>query len=438
MGATKELVDFIVDTSFKDLPNEVIDHMKYCVLDWLGVALAGSMEPEIEGVTSFVRGMGGNQESTIIGTPFKTSCLNAALSNGIMGHLVELDDIHEESIIHPAAPVMPAALALSEREGLRGKDLLTAVALGYEVEIRLGMALNPSHYRFWHPTGTCGTFGATVAAGKLLNLNKGEMTNALGLAGTEAAGLVEVFGTTGKPLNAGRAAMDGLMAAMLAQKGFTGPESILEAERGYLHATSSEPNIEKITEDLGRRWEAMNNIFKLHASCGHTHGALDAVLEIVEREGIEAGEVDEVTVATYPIAAELVGKNYDPKTVSEAKFSLPYCVAASLIHGKVSLNEFSSEKLGDPEILKLGKRVKVLIDPEYVDVRLGSAKVNVRLKNGDEYNARIDVPSGYPRNPLTGLELKNKFKTLSSLSLPEERTREILESVMVLDTCLRK
>lgn len=433
LSVTKKLVDFVVETTYDDLPEEVTEHAKACILDWIGVALAGSLEPPSRKITSIIKEMAGREEAAVVGMGFKTSYVNAALANGVIGHSVELDDIHEEAIIHPAAPVMPAALAVAEREDGSGKDLITAVTLGYEVAIRIGKAVNPSHYEFWHPTGTCGAFGAAATAGKLMGLDEKGMVHAFGIAGTGAAGLVEVFGTMSKPLNAGRAAMGGVMAALLAQKGFTSSTRILEAERGYLRATAGAFDIERVTENLGSDFEVMNNIFKRHASCGHTHGAIDAVLEMVEKHGIKADDVSKILVGTYPIAVSTAGERYEPCTADDAKFSLPYCVAAALIYGKVGLEEFSSEKLAHPTILDLSKRVKVIVEPEFVNARLGPAKVKISTKSGDEYQSRVEKPKGYPENPLTKKELETKFKDLSSLVLTDERIKDVLKTVNNLE-----
>jgi 2-methylcitrate dehydratase PrpD len=433
MAITRELASFVARARFEALPEGVVDRAKICILDWLGVALAGSLEPPSKIVASIVRDMGGKEESTVIGTGIRTTSINAALANGVAGHAVELDDINEDSIVHPAAPVAPAALAIAEREDLSGVDLLTAVVVGYEVENRIGRAMNPSHYQYWHATGTCGTFGAAAAAGKLLGLDEDGMVRAFGIAGTQAAGLVEVFGTMSKPLNPGKAAMNGVIAAILAKGGFTAPDAILEAERGYFRAASKESGLDKVVEGLGKDYQIMETIFKRHASCGHTHAPLDAVLEIAERYGVRAEDVEEVRVGTYPIAVELVGGNYAPRTPSEAKFSLPYCVAVALIYGKAGLEEFSVERLADPKIRELSSRVKVHVDPEFADVRLGSAKVELIAKGGREYSSRVDVPKGYPKNPMTKAELEAKFESLASLVLAQGRIEDVMKTVGSLE-----
>ncbi len=433
MTITQDLARFITRTDIESIQRDVINHAKMCVLDWLGAAVAGSLEPSTKTVMEMVREFGGRLEATIIGTKLKAPCPNAALANGVMGHAIELDDIHEESVIHPAAPVVPAALACAERKDASGSDLLAAVILGYEVETRIGMAVMPSHYRYWHTTGTCGTFGAAAAAGKILALDMEEMTNALGIAGTQASGLIEVFGTMSKPFNAGRAAMGGVLAALLAERGMTGPETILEGEKGFCRAVSEEPNFEIITERLGERFEITRNIFKLHASCGHTHGAVDAILAIRQRHEFRLEDVEEIRVGTYPIAFEVVGKNYEPKTSSEAKFSLPYCVAVALVEGRVGITEFSPTKLRDPKVFGLAEKVKVDVSPEFRDVRLGGADVTVHLRTGEEYSLRANTPRGYAENPLSKRELVDKFRSSASTLLPEESVDRILEIVDRLD-----
>jgi 2-methylcitrate dehydratase PrpD len=433
MNVTSALADFVVETYFNDLSEEVIDHTKICILDWLGAALAGSLEPPAKIVTSIIKEMKGKRESTIIGVDFKTSCLNASLVNGVFGHAVELDDIHREAIIHPGASVIPAALAIAERANVSGRDFITSIVLGYEVEIRIGMAINPSHYQFWHTTGTCGTFGATVATGKILDLNSEEMVHALGIAGTQAAGLIEVFGTMSKTLNAGKAAFNGLLAALLAKKGFTSSRNILEAEKGYCKAVANKYDLNKITKNLGEKFEIMKNIFKIHASCGHTHGAIDAALLMRDKYNIKPDNIDRIVVETYPVAVEVVGNSYEPKTAFEAKFSLPYCLAAALVYGKVGLTEFSQEKLSDPRVRKLSKKVSVVVDPKYTNVPLGCAKVTLYTLN-EKFTCHVDVPRGYPENPVTREELERKFVNLALHVFPKDRVKKIVDVVNSLET----
>jgi len=432
-GVTRRLAEFVVRTDFRDIPRDVVEHAKLCILDWLGAALAGSRSLVAKVVISFLEKFGWGDGVTVIGTPIRTHPVFAALANGVMGHAVEMDDIHREAIIHPAASIVPAALAVAEYGNAHGEEFITAVVLGYEIGIRLGIAVNPSHYEYWHTTGTCGTFGAAAAAGKLLKLSEEGMVHAFGIAGTSAAGLIEVFGTMSKPFNAGRAAMDGVLAAFLAKEGLTSSTTILESPKGYLRATSKEYNIDKLFKGLGKEFKIKENIFKIHASCGHTHGAIDAILEIVRRYNVKPGDVSEILIGTYPIAVEVVGRNYEPKTPEEAKFSLPYCVAVALLYGRVGLEEFSYSKLTDNEIRKLMKKVKIYIEPKYSNCVLGCAEVKIITKEGHIYEHRIDVPKGYPENPLTKQELLGKFEALASIAISKERIKEIVNIVNDLE-----
>jgi 2-methylcitrate dehydratase PrpD len=425
MRATRRLARFIAETTYPDLPEAVTGHIKRCILDWLGVAFAGTTEPASQAVVQLVRGLGGTRESTVIGGSFRSSCVNAALANGVTGHVAELDDIHEASVIHPGAPVIPAALAVAERTRASGEELIAAVAVGYEAGIRVAMAVMPSHYEFWHPTGTCGTFGAAAAAGRLLGLDEGAMRHALGVAGTGASGLVESFGTMGKPFNAGRAAADGLTAALLAERGFTGPISILDAAKGYVNVTSAQPDLDEIVDAPGRRYEATNTIFKRHACCGHTHGAIDAVLDLMNEHDLDHRDITDITVATYPIAMDVVGGDYDPGTSAEAKFSLPYCVAAAATRGSVSLDAFTVEEIANPAIRDLMRRVKVHVNEDFAEARLGCAEVTLHTKAVGDLTRRIDAPKGYPENPLTPAELKGKFRDLSRMILSAGRVEEL-------------
>jgi 2-methylcitrate dehydratase PrpD len=433
MTETRKLAEFIVKTNFNDLPENVQRHAKLCIMDWLGASLAGSIEPPAKMISAIMRELGGKRESTIIGAHTKTACMNAALANGIIGHTVELDDVHELSIIHPAAPVIPAALAIGERCDSSGQDFIAAVVLGYEAGIRIGMAMNPSHYQYWHTTGTCGTFGAAVTAGKLLDLDEEEMIQALGIAGTQAAGLVETFGTMSKPLNPGKAAQSGVLAALLAQKGFTSSKQMLDSKIGYCYAASSEPKLGEITKQLGKRFAILRTCFKCHASCGHTHGAIDAAETIVSKLHITPDMVEEVVVETYPIAMSIVGNKPRPVTSSDAKFSLHYCLAAALVFGKVGLEEFSEKRLNNSELREMSGKIVVKVGQEFANAVLGSARVTVRVRDGRQMSFKVNVPKGYPDNPLTASELKQKFRRLASVALSKREAEKIILRVENLD-----
>ncbi|WP_455285641.1 MmgE/PrpD family protein [[Eubacterium] cellulosolvens] len=435
MSVTMALAKHIESIESRNIPAKVADHAKLCLLDWLGCAIAGSLEPAGKIAKELVMSMGRTNESTIIGTTARTCSPNAALVNGIFGHCIELDDIHAESIIHPAAPVMPAALAICEREKLSGAELLTSIVSGYEAEIRIATAITPSHYRYWHTTGTCGTFGATAAVGKLLSLGVEELVHAFGIAGTQASGLVEAFGTMSKPLNAGKAAMNGVIAGLLAGRGFTGSDRILEADKGYCRATSDSFDPDAI---VGKPevWEITRNIFKRHSCCGHMHGALDAVIAILEETRIQVEDIKRVNVRTYPIAVDLLGRAARPRSESEARFSLPYCVALALLHRRVGPAEFAVHEGSDDAVFELSKKVNIEVDRE-ISTRLGAASVEVELTNGETIRRRVAHPKGHPANPLSRTELEEKFRTLASVVVDEEETKALIGMIRDLEKLSR-
>jgi 2-methylcitrate dehydratase PrpD len=428
---TRDLARHIASIKSSDLGSNVMNHAKACCLDWVGCALAGSLESAGKIAKELVMDMGGVNESTVIGTSIRTSSPNAALANGILGHCLELDDIHEESVIHPAASVMPAALAICEKEKLSGVDLLTSIICGYEAEIRIAKSIMPSHYRYWHTTGTCGTFGATAAVGKLLSLEIDQLVHAFGIAGTQAGGLVEVFGTMSKPLNAGKAAMNGVISGLLAEKGFTSSDRILEAEKGYCRATSQEFRPDTIFRN-DEVFEITSSVFKRYSCCGHIHGALDAVLAILDAESLQLEDISEVRVGTYPIAIGIIGRSPRPSSASEARFSLPYCVALALVYHGVGPTEFA-ERFSDDAVFKLSTKVRVEVAPELSHARLGAAIVEVRLVNGRKIKRRIDHPKGHPQNPLSRRELEGKFRSLVSPVLKEADATRIIEMARDLE-----
>src|SRR5438105_1065576 len=279
-SVSRELAHVLASTSFSDLPAPVITEAQRAILDWLGNAMAGALEGPARMTQRVVARLGTSDEAIVFAAG-RSSAAGAALANGVASHILELDDVHKGSTMHAGAAVIPAALAVAEREHASGQAFMLAVALGYEAALRVGEAVNPSHYRFWHPTGTAATFGAAVAAASLLHLTAEQMLDALGSAGTQAAGLWEfnADGAMSKHLHPGKAAMNGVLAADLAQLGFTGATQILEGERGFFRATAETFDETRITDGLGTRWKISENCYKLYSCCGHTHSAIDVALD---------------------------------------------------------------------------------------------------------------------------------------------------------------
>lgn len=433
-----QLAEFITGTVFEDLPGESVHAARLAFLDWLGSTAAGGQMAPFNKALAVIRGQGGLPQATLLATGEKTSCLNASLGNGLASHIVELDDVNRSAIIHAGAAVIPAALAVAEMNGSSGRQLIEAILTGYETAIRIGEAVTPSHYYYWHTTGTCGTFGAAAAAGKLLGLNKEQLVWGLGSAGTQAAGLWEFLadGAMSKHLHPGKAAQNGVLAALLAREGFTGASRILEGERGFCRATAARFDLHRITDGLGRPpYKINDNSFKIHASCRHTHPAVDLVLGLCSSEDIEAGEIRDIAVFTYGTALDITA-NFEPATVYAAKFSLPFCVSLALIKRSCGLADFTSEALGDTEIRDLMCLVTLAKDEELEGMHPSRwpARVEITTKEGRVYSGRTDFPRGDPENPVSADELAAKFHALADGPWGKEKTDFLEEAILDLET----
>ncbi|WP_298823756.1 MmgE/PrpD family protein [uncultured Planococcus sp.] len=435
MELSRQLARYSLELSYDELPEEVVEFTKLCILDYFGSAIAGSDKSPVQMVSDLVSEMGGLDQAKLV-TGGKSSAIHAALVNGAASHVMELDDIHKGSIVHAATVVIPAALAIAEWKKLSGKELITAVVAGYEVCFRIGEAVSPSHYYYWHNTATCGTFGAAAAAGKLLGLTEDEMVNALGNAGSQAAGLWEfiVDGAMTKQLHTGKAAMNGTMAALLAKKGFTGPKKILEGDRGFFNAMSEEHDASRITENLGQEFKILENSFKVHASCRHTHHAVDLLIDVFKEQNPALEDIESVEVDSYQVALTITD-DPDPQTEYAAKFSLQFCSALALLNGRASLDDFNGDKLWDEDIRSLVKKVNVHTDPT-IDggyPKQWGAAVSVLLKNGEKISKQTDFPKGDPENAVTSEELLEKFMGMAT-KLPIEQRQTLAKSLMDLES----
>jgi 2-methylcitrate dehydratase PrpD len=419
MSESRALAAFLARTRFEDLPAETVAATRLAVLDWLGSALAGSLEEPARIAREVVAGLGASDESSVFPSG-RSSAAGAAIANGVASHILELDDIHKGSTVHGAAPIIPAALAVAEREHADGRGFLLAVALGYEAALRVGEAVNPSHYRYWHPTGTAATFGAAAAAGSLVGLDECRMLDALGSAGTQAAGLWEfnADGSMSKHLHPGKAAFNGVVAADLAKRGFTGATRILEGERGFIRAMSDGGEPSRITEGLGSSWKVVENGYKLHSCCGHTHTAVDTAIAFRQqlgwgdREAVET--VESIRIALYGPGYAIV-QEPNPRTPYQAKFSVAYCVAAGLLEGHVGLEQFEEARFGDegvnePGIAHLLARTTVEVD-DGLTARYPErwpSRVTVTLSDGTVLEREADFPLGHAENPVPLAVLEQK------------------------------
>jgi 2-methylcitrate dehydratase PrpD len=434
---SEQIAAFIYDADYDTLSADALDMAKLCFLDWLGSGYAGKGSRPAVAILLVAKSLGGNPEATLIPDGSQSSAFMAALVNSAASHVVELDDLHKGSILHPAAPVIPAALAMAEREGASGQELLTAIVMGYEVAIRAGEAMGPSHYQFWHTTGTCGTFGAAAAAGKILGLSKPELAMALGTAGTQAAGLWEflVDGAMSKQLHPAKAAADGLMSALLAEHGFTAASRIFEGEKGFAQAMAKECDLDRLIKGLGTEPpRILSTSFKTHAACYHIHSAIDAVMEIRRKHSLGLADVNSVRISLYPAALDLLEK-IAPQDPYSAKFNIPFCVATALVYEQVGLSAFTADRLEDPKIKEVMRRISLVRDSELGKVypERWPAVAEITTKAGQTHAARIDFPRGDPKNPMSREELEAKFNNLATPALEVEQRRRTMDACLNLD-----
>ncbi len=430
-GATGTLARHAASLRFDDLPPEVVAVAKQCVLDVLGVAIAGVDEPVARLVHDVTMAERASGSSSLLGRPGqRTSAGAAALVNGTAAHALDYDDVLTSMTAHPSAPVVPAVLALAEERHASGRSLLEAFVSGYEVEGRIGTAVAPSHYRRgFHATGTVGTFGAAAATARLLGLGAEETATALGIAGAQAAGLKCEFGTMTKPLHAGKAAANGLFASRLAARGFTSARDVIGCEQGFgaTQADSSDPDV--LTAPFGAPWYVLQTLFKLHASCHYTHSIFDA-LEAV-RDAVTVEEVDRVEVRVHPDLLAACGIPM-PETGLEGKFSMAYVAALALAYGSADPSWFTDEAVRAPLLRELCEKVEIAPS---ADVHPFSSECVVEMVGGGvaTSTASSDQPSWTDHPDEQYPALLSKFTALVEPVLGPERTRLVAGSVAHLE-----
>ncbi len=414
---SKTLADFAAGLRFEDIPQPVLRRAEDLFLDWFGSALAGRGARPVEAIARYATRMGptdGPAEVLIsrgASTPMFAAMVNAAAS-----HFAEQDDVHNGSVFHPAAVIFPPVLAVAQAIGASGRDLLTASVAGYEVGIRIGEFLGRSHYKIFHTTATVGTVAAAAAVGRLLGLSPKQMLDAFGSAGTQAAGLWEFLrdAADSKQLHTAKAATDGMMAAYLAQDGFTGAQRILEGLQGMAAGMSTDADPAKLVDRLGSRWALAETSFKFHASCRHTHPAADALLEIVTQHDLTPEDIASVTARVHQGAIDVLGPVVNPQTVHQGKFSMGTVLGLIAAFRNAGLTEFE-EHYNAPRIATFREKVTMVLDPE-VDGAYPArwiGKVSVTTTDGRTFEARVDEPKGDPGNTLSRPELEDKALRLA-------------------------
>jgi 2-methylcitrate dehydratase PrpD len=438
-NATPTLAGFASRLTYDDLTPALVENSKKYLLDAVGCGLHGASRPWARMVNRWVADQEGKREATLWRQHFRGPCANVALGLGVMIHSFDFDDYHNAKI-HPGAPVIPAALTAGESLGASGRAVLTAMAAGYETMIRVSLATGPtaSRSRGWHLTGTTGTFGAAAAAGRLLGLSPDAMASALGLAGTQSAGLWAFLadGAMSKRFHPGRASQSGIMAAFLAKGGFRGPTRILEAaDGGFCRATSDEYDLSRVTERLGETFHAGEVNIKPYACCASSHSAVDAVLELRLRHAFSAADVEKVRVMTARSVVVQCGFEYQAAGSVQAQMSLQYIVAVTLLEGAALLEQFAEEKIADPRVLELARRVEIVADPEIDRVypERYANRVEIILRDGRRFETRVDDAKGSTERPLSLTEVAAKFRSLSAAELSPQQADKVIEIIANLE-----
>ncbi len=431
-GPTRALADFVVRTRFEGLPAAVVAQAKRCLLDCLGVALRGGEEPLAKAQAALLERAAPRGPATVWASVRRTGILEAALANGTLGHALDFDDTYQPVPIHPSAPLVPALFALAETMPCSGKDVLAAFAAGCEASIRIGLALGRSHIeKGWHGTGTFGTFGAAAGAGKLLGLDVGRMVHALGIASVQAAGVIRAaVGTMCKPLHAGKAAMNGLLAACLARDGFTGPAEILTDKQCFGELFGGDTLVPgRAVDGLGQRYEMLNISFKPYACCSQTHPTADAVRALRETHGLTPDRVESIALTVNPVAANVAGIAR-PTGSAEAKFSLAYVAALALAGEPPGIAGFEPSRVTQPDLQALCSRVTLEVKPGMGDVETHATIVT---KDGRRLTHYVPVARGNPENPLPDDEIRAKFLDLAEPILGTRRARRLMRAVLSLE-----
>jgi 2-methylcitrate dehydratase PrpD len=440
---TRALAGFVAGISADALPAEVRTRAKWLVMDSVGIALRARHEAEsTPALLAAVERLGlARGDAAVIGDAHGYSPPGAALVNGTLAHSLDFDDTHAPGSIHPSAPIVPAALAAAEMAGANGRDLVAAIVAGYEVQIRLSLALVPKdHYdRGFHPTATCGVFGAAAAAGRVFGLSPDGIAHAFGIALSQAAGSMQFLadGAWTKRSHVGQAAMSGLIAASLAREGFRGAVDAIEGKAGFLRSYAPNPVPEKAVAGLGRVWETLAIAIKPYPACRYSHAAIDALLELRAAHRLEWQDVEEVEVGLPRTGWKIIGDpepdKQRPKNVVDGQFSMPFVAAVALREGAMQWDHYARH-VADPDTLALCRRIRTVVDPaaEAEFPRYMSAIVRVRTR-GAKLEKLVRVAKGEPENFVTAAELRAKFDGLVAPYLAEHRREALARALLAVD-----
>ncbi|HMF00563.1 MAG TPA: MmgE/PrpD family protein [Terriglobia bacterium] len=421
---TRTLARYIVSAKPSDLPASVRKEAARTLLNWVGCTLGGSRHETVGIAISAIALFSGPAQASILGRKERLDILNAALINGISSHVLDYDDTHSRNIIHPAGPVISAILALSEHHPVSGNEFVNALVLGVDAECRIGNSVYPKHYDVgWHITGTAGVFGAAAASGKLLGLSEQQMLWALGLAATQPVGLQEMFGSMTKSFHPGRAAQNGLTAALLASKNFTSSEQSLEAKYGWANVVSAAHNYDDITKRLGESFEISKNTYKPFACGVVMHPTIDGCIQLRNENKLSGDEIDRVELRVHPLVMQLTSKK-SPQTGLEGKFSIYHAASVALVEGAGGIEQFSDRAVRDRTIASLRDRVSTVVDSSLHEDQV---RIAVVTKNGRRLEKFVEHAVGSLDHPMSDKDLEAKFTGLANGVLPPDRQRKLMD-----------
>ena len=424
MDTTKQLASYLTSARLADVPSEVRHEAHRALLNIVGCSLGGAREPAVDIAIRALGPYAGKPEARVLGRAERFDPLFASLLNGLSSHVHDYDDTTPSNYIHPSSPVASALFAYASVNPVKGADFLHAFILGVETVTRIGNATYPAHYEAgWHSTGSVGVFGAAVAIGRLLGLSPQNMTWAVGLAATQAAGLREMFGSMGKAFHPGRSAQSGYMAALLAREGFTSGEYPLEAPRGFAAVTAGKYDLSKVTGRLGSEFTFLGNTYKPFPCGIVTHPTIDACIQIARGRPIKARDIAAVRLRVAPLVIDLCNKKQISKGL-EGKFSVFHAAAIGLVRGKAGLREFTDETVNDPDV-KLVREQRVTATPDPT-VAEDAVRVEVEFANGERIQKQVDHAIGNLGRPMSDAELEEKVRDQAALALPPGKVDRVI------------
>jgi 2-methylcitrate dehydratase PrpD len=421
---------FVASSCWEDLPDALRHEGRRSLLNFIGCALGVAHAPPVEMAMRVLTPLSGAERVTVLGRTERLDPLGAAFVNAIGGNLLDYDDTHLRTVIHPTAPVAPAVLALAEQRGLSGAAVLHAFLLGAEVECRIGNAVSPGHYaRGWHITSTCGVFGSAAASAKLLGLDADQTAHALGLASSQSAGTVENLPSSAKNVSVGNAARNGLFAALLAEQGYTAAPAAIEGALGWARAMGDDPVVADITDGLGRQWEMLSNTYKPYP-CGIVmHSVIDACLALRQDHALTATDIADITISGDQL---LLDRGDRPVTNDrDARVSIHHCAAVSFLFGTAGLKEFSDETVHDPAVVALRSVTKARLDGASPR---GAATAAVRTVDGRLLTATVPHARGSADRPLTDQDIEAKVRDLARHGDFKGTIGDVIAAVWRLDT----